>query len=347
MEIVLKRSLLIVLATVFLSLFAASCGDGDTGNTGDTGDTGNTGNTGNTENFPHNYNGLKWSDKSEYVMDYNYAKTYCRDLGGKLPNISELRSLIQNCGGTEVNGPCGVSETCSTADCMTTCGGCAAENVGTYSVFGDTEQLWSDTSMDKDIGWTVNFLNASVVGSPKNIDLFTRCTTCVCGGRECGDDGCGNSCGTCGDDMLCNDSGKCIDISESFPRKHDGKFWSTPSSEEMSWDAAKDYCASLDGRLPTISELRTLVINCPAIATGGECTITDDCLDSVSCDMEDCLGCFSDTSTETFSVFGDQIPIWSSSENTAKPEERYWIGFSKGFLMTGLKTGNLFAICTI
>ncbi len=27
---------------------------------------------------------------------------------------------------------------------------------------------------------------------------------------ECGDDGCGGSCGSCGETMLCNDSGQCV-----------------------------------------------------------------------------------------------------------------------------------------
>lgn len=38
---------------------------------------------------------------------------------------------------------------------------------------------------------------------------------CVCGSRECGDDGCGNSCGTCAGDLSCSPAGQCTN--ECFP----------------------------------------------------------------------------------------------------------------------------------
>jgi hypothetical protein len=154
---------------------------GNTGDTGDTGDTGNTGNSGNTvdtgnacdtgntgDNFPNEHNGLYWSD----VLDTSDGGSWgdavgcCKILGGRLPTISELRTLIQNCPGTETGGECGVTDDClSLGDCRNyACGGCEEDKFGKYSVFGDTGWfLSSSRQSDNDFYvWYVNFKNGVV-----------------------------------------------------------------------------------------------------------------------------------------------------------------------------------------
>ena len=69
-----------------------------------------------------------------------------------------------------------------------------------------------------------------------------------------------------------------------------------PPSEGMLWEEAKLYCQelSLEGtgwRLPTISELRSVVRGCEATMTGGACNVTDECTSGGACWSEICLGC--------------------------------------------------------
>ncbi|MCK9463347.1 MAG: DUF1566 domain-containing protein [Proteobacteria bacterium] len=58
------------------------------------------------------------------------------------------------------------------------------------------------------------------------------------------------------------------------------------------WTDAINTCDSYSGgwRLPTISELRTLIRGCDATATDGDCNVTDDCLQAACCG-DACAGC--------------------------------------------------------
>ena len=50
-------------------------------------------------------------------------------------------------------------------------------------------------------------------GNTSKFDLTVDCCLPDCAGRECGDDGCGGSCGTCGESIYCNkDTGQCEDV---------------------------------------------------------------------------------------------------------------------------------------
>jgi hypothetical protein len=70
--------------------------------------------------------------------------------------------------------------------------------------------------------------------------------------------------------------------------------WQIPAGGSRTLDEATAYCADRAAadvkpwRLPTISELRTLVRGCPPTATGGSCQVTDDCLSS---SMSTCYTC--------------------------------------------------------
>jgi hypothetical protein len=75
--------------------------------------------------------------------------------------------------------------------------------------------------------------------------LDGRCTACTpnCADRECGDNGCGGSCGTCPGNLFC-DSGKCVD--ECFDECWWGESWCWSESEtvecgEFDEDPCMDY----------------------------------------------------------------------------------------------------------
>jgi hypothetical protein len=71
--------------------------------------------------------------------------------------------------------------------------------------------------------------------------------------------------------------------------------WTGPS--KMTWQSAVSYCNNLktggytDWSLPTISQLRTLIINCPATQTNSSCAVTDECLSKENCHTSICNGC--------------------------------------------------------
>ena len=75
--------------------------------------------------------------------------------------------------------------------------------------------------------------------------------------------------------------------------------WSSKYTEKILWNEAVSYCENLDEdghsdwRLPNISELRTLIKDCPASITGGTCPVTESCTSFVSCFSEEC-GCYTE-----------------------------------------------------
>ena len=296
--------------------------------------------------------GLAWSAKAPYEMLHYDAFDYCENLsvgglgGWRLPTISELRTLIQNCRWTVTGGDCKITDDCLSetyceylySQCNNDCNRYNGDVYVIYSKFGDEGNFLSSSKLagSSDIVWGVNFDKAQIraFGTDEVYDKGSfRCVQTVkfrrsctglpenavwnsvssvlqsCDGTSCqpSTDGVYNETPSetecrfkCYPGYEWNDS-KCTlknpeALSECGPESplpcrdsSTGLVWSANLPEKMMFEKAFDYCDNLvegvisDWRLPTISELRTLIVNCPASEPGGECGVTDDCLSRDEC----------------------------------------------------------------
>ena len=130
-----------------------------------------------------------------------------------------------------------------------------------------------------------------------------------------------------------------------------GKTW-TEETSSMTWEKAKDYCSNLtacgysDWHLPTISELRSLIQNCPATQTGGECGVTNNCLSFSDCDnfSAACQGCDNDSSGK-YSKLGDSSWLWSSSTLSDGTDSAWLVLFYDASVQFDYKSNNDYVRC--
>lgn len=117
----------------------------------------------------------------------------------------------------------------------------------------------------------------------------------------------------------------------------------TPTGVTMDPRAAQRHCRSLSlagggWRLPTISELRSLIRGCPVTELGGSCSVTDDCVDWERCRGDSCDGCSGGDGPANGSywpveMLGSNDFHWSSSQFHGY----YWaVRFSYGILYSNI-----------
>ena len=133
-------------------------------------------------------NGFMWSDKpSNEKRTLQKAKNYCEDLiqygysDWRLPNIDELRTLIQYCQKTETNGECKVSEknNCLNSDCWypeNSCS-CSTDEDERYSKLEDVEEFWSSSPRadGENFAWYVDFSKGYIDAKDSNSKLAFLC----------------------------------------------------------------------------------------------------------------------------------------------------------------------------
>jgi len=135
-----------------------------------------------TVDIPNYHEGICWSAPASSEMTWSDATTYCEGLGGRLPKIQELRTLIQNCPETEYPQPDGQTDWCEiedpdkltegdwSTDCYSYCS-------GDLNVFGDTEWFWSSSVYvdNTDNAWYVYFSNGRVLNTSKTSGRYAMC----------------------------------------------------------------------------------------------------------------------------------------------------------------------------
>ena len=141
--------------------------------------------------------GLMWQNDPTVgtaVLNQDQARTYCQELtvcghtNWRLPTISELRSLVRGCPGTETGGACGVTDDCTEDDCTNAaCEGCLPEHGGPgvdgyywppeIREYGIQEFYWSDTIKlhTTYFGYLMDFDQAGIYCILYSVGYTARC----------------------------------------------------------------------------------------------------------------------------------------------------------------------------
>jgi Protein of unknown function (DUF1566) len=131
-----------------------------------------------------------------------------------------------------------------------------------------------------------------------------------------------------------------------------GLWWQiVPEEKIRDFKDAIDYCEDLilgefdDWRLPTISELRSVVRDCPNIEAGGKCEVTDNCL-SFECTDDSCSECGGEIGPGEEGMYwpnqldGPCCDYWSSEDADDSGFHAWVIDFFNGLLAPSQKFGS-------
>jgi hypothetical protein len=249
----------------------------------------------------------------------------------------------QDCFATE----CGLDPVCNIS-----CGECAADQVcesGLCQSAGptcpeDMACLQAECGPDPICGLSCGTCeDGEKCGEGKCMVLSANCPDDQdCSLVECGvDPVCGLLCPPCPEGQTCK-SNTCIGPAWVDPTS--GLSWQVvPPDETFLLAEAEAYCDGLvlDGggwRLPTISELRTLIRGCAATETGGTCNLTDECPNE-ECWNQSCQ--YHDNGCETYGgpawygaywpedIAGSIAGYLSSTQFEDKSWEHWGVGFIK------------------
>ena len=133
--------------------------------------------------------------------------------------------------------------------------------------------------------------------------------------------------------------------SDTWTDPKSGLTWQvTPTGGSMKWSKAKEHCGGVapsghtNWRLPTISELRTLIRGCPDTVPGGACKVTESCLSSNSCwDKGACWSCSNEDGPADGCYWPDEMHgpcswYWSSSPVEDHDDLAWYVYFFSGYV---------------
>lgn len=270
---------------------------------------------------------LQVSKKAPQIASRADAEKYCENLiendvsEWRLPTITELRMLIDNCSNTEIEGECEVTSSCTDKKkCESKkCLGCSFKKKQ-FSKVGDSDSFWSSSyRMDfPSHSWSVDFDDGSIKDYDEKTTLQTRCVYKKFINNKCPD-------------------------SNKFCYKNSVLEWSDISEDEMNWKNAVSYCENMDGRLPTISELRGLIDVCSQTKTDGDCRVTDKCSSS-DCFNLACVGCLY-SGLGISSKLGDKECLWSLSVTKDNANKVWSVRYSKGSILISSKDEKNYVRC--
>jgi len=98
---------------------------------------------------------------------------------------------------------------------------------------------------------------------------------------------------------------------------------------KANWQSAKDICRASGARLPTISELRKVIISCGGVVDDSENNLND----------PDYKSCYQRRG------FSDKGVYWSSTEYNNDSSDAWLVGFYYGDDVWGVKSNEFYALC--
>lgn len=101
------------------------------------------------------------------------------------------------------------------------------------------------------------------------------------------------------------------------------------SSGTMLYSEATSFCYNLGASIPSISQLRTLIQNCPDTVSTGGCAVTDSCTSWSSCRTANCASC-TDQGNGYYSVFSDASWFWSGTQVSDQSAYMFTINYNTG-----------------
>lgn len=126
-----------------------------------------------------------------------------------------------------------------------------------------------------------------------------------------------------------------------FCHSFDGKRW-TDEKQNLTFEQASELCEQLKGTLPGISEHRALFVDCPDVAPGGSCGVTNECT-TAACMTEGCISC----GDGHLNVFGSENIFWSNTARSDSPGEHFVAVYRYGYITSFSDTESFSAYCYI